>query len=83
MKSTPALAKDAHDPSRLVALEGTIGASLVVEDPLASDDIGTGWPRDKLPRTVALQGVKLLTHRSEPVRIPKGCASGGGERGMR
>ena len=54
----------AHHPTRLVALERTVGASLVAEDPLASDDIGTGWPRDKLPRTVALQGVKLLTHRS-------------------
>ena len=59
-----ALAKAAHHPTRLVALERTVGASLVAENPLASDDIGTWWPRDKLPRTVALQGVKLLTHCS-------------------
>ena len=49
-----ALAKAAHHPTRLVALERTVGASLVAEDPLASDDIGTGWPRDKLPCAVAL-----------------------------
>ena len=49
-----ALAKAAHHPTRLVALERAVGASLVAEDPLASDDIGTGWPRDKLPCAVAL-----------------------------
>ena len=74
-----ALAKAVHHPTRLVVLERTVRASLVAEDPLASDDIGTGWPRDKLPRTVALQGAKLLTHRSKPVRITKGSASGGGD----
>ena len=58
------LAKAAHHPTRLVALKGTVGASLVAQDPLASDDVGTRRPRNKLPRTVALQGVKLLTHRS-------------------
>ena len=63
-----ALAKAAHHPTRLVAVERTVGASLVAEDPLASDDIGTRWPWDKLPRTVALQGIELLTHRSKPVQ---------------
>ena len=49
-----ALAKAAHHPARLIALERTVGASLVAEYPLASDGIGTGRPRNKLPRTVAL-----------------------------
>ena len=39
-----ALAKAAHHPTRLVALERTVGASLVAEDPLASDDICTRRP---------------------------------------
>ena len=75
-----ALAETAHHPSRLVAHKITIRTSLVAENPLANDNIGTGRPRDKLPRTVALQGIELFTHRSKPVQIPKGCAGGGGER---
>ena len=39
-----ALAKTAHHPTRLVALERTVRVSLVAEDPLASDGIGTGRP---------------------------------------
>ena len=70
-----ALAKAAHHPARLIALERTVGASLVAEDPLASDDVGTGRPRDKLLGVVPLESVELFPHHNEPMRIPKGGLS--------
>ena len=74
-----ALPKSTNHPSSLVALKRTIRAGLVVEHPLASDDIGMTGSRNKMPRAVALQGVKLFLHRYEPVEIPKGSASRGGD----
>ena len=74
-----ALAKATHHPACLIALKRTVRASLVAKDPLASDNIGMRRSRDKLPRAVTLQGVELLSHGGKPVRIPKGCASGGGQ----
>lgn len=59
-----ALAKAAHDPMRLVALKGTVGASLVAVDPLASDDVGTGSPQDKGPVTPNMRDYPKETRRS-------------------
>ena len=70
-----ALAEAAHHPASLVALERPVRTSLMPEDPLASDDVGTGRPRDKLPGAVPLKSIELFLHRSEPMRIPKGGSS--------
>lgn len=72
------LAKSANHPTSFVALERTARMCLVAEHPLATDDVSMGRPRNKMPHTVALQRVELLPHRRKPMRIAKGCASGGG-----
>ena len=67
-----------HAPS-LVALKRTAWACLVAKHPLAGDGIGMRGSRNKMPRAVALQCIKLLPHHHEPMRIPKGGASRGGD----
>ena len=77
---TGVLPKSTDHPPSLIALERPIRASLMPEDPLARDDVGMGWPRDKLPGAVAHQRIELLLHRREPMRIVKCGSSGRRER---
>ena len=72
------LMKAAYHPARLMALERAIRVTLVPKDPFARDDIGMRVPGHKLPCAVALKRIELLAHSGKPVRIPKGCAGGGG-----
>jgi hypothetical protein len=46
---TRSLGKTMENPARLVPLEGAIRLKLVLEDPLASDDVGPRGPRHKIP----------------------------------
>jgi hypothetical protein len=57
-----ALTEASDHPARLVALECTIGAQLVLEHPLASDDVGARRAQNELPSLVPLQSVKLFLH---------------------
>jgi hypothetical protein len=66
---TGALTEASDHPARLVALECTIGAQLVLEHPLASDDVGARRAQNKLPSLVPLQSVKLFLHSCMPLRI--------------
>jgi hypothetical protein len=66
---TGALREASDHPVPLVALECTIGAQLVLEHPLASDDVGAGRTRNELPSLVPLQSVKLFLHSRTPMRI--------------
>ena len=75
-----ALPKPVDHPPSLIALERPVRTSLMPEYPLARDDVGMGWPRDKLPGAVAHQRIELLLHRREPMRIVKCGSSGRRER---
>lgn len=53
---------------------------LVPEDPFASDDVGAGWTRNKVPRVVGEQGGELILHCRPPMRIGEGGAVCAGNR---
>ena len=61
-----ALTKAANHPAGLMTVKCAVRMELVLEDPLAGDDIGVARARNKLPRLVALQGIELLPHGREP-----------------
>lgn len=65
-----------HNPSSFVTLEGTIGGELVLEDPLAADDVSTMRPGNKLPGAVGLKRTVLIMHGCKPGGIPKSGAHG-------
>ena len=71
-----ALPKPADHPPSLIVLERPVRMSLMPEYPLARDDVGMGWPQDKMPNAVAHQRVELLLHHNEPMRVVKGGSSG-------
>ena len=60
--------------------EGAVGVEHVFEQPLASDDVRTRWPRYKAPSVIVDQRLVLLCHHSTPIRIGEGAAivCGGG-----
>lgn len=68
------LMKSSNDPPSLIPVQSAIGLQFVAKNPLATDDVGGGWLWNESPRSVALQGVELLLHRGEPVRIADGDA---------
>ena len=45
---TRALSEASNHPTRLVALQSPVGVELVLEDPLAGDDIGSQRARHKI-----------------------------------
>jgi hypothetical protein len=51
----------------LVPVQGAVGIELVIENPLAGDDIGTNRTRDKILGVVGDQGSKLFFHGTTPV----------------
>ena len=74
------LSEATNDPSRFVAIKGTIRTELVFKDPLPSNHVGVPGTGNKLPRPVAQQSVKLLLHRSHPERVTKSGSNGGRQR---
>jgi hypothetical protein len=75
-----ALTEALDHPARLVALECTIGVQLVLEHPLASDDVGARKARNELPSLVPLQSIKPFLHSRTPLRIAQSSSNGGGYR---
>jgi len=75
------------NPARLVPGEGAVGVKLVLEQPLASDNVRTRWPRDEAPSAVVDQRLVLFSPRSAPIGIGEGTTivhrdgrgDGGGE----
>lgn len=63
------LSETAKDPASLVPVEGTVGLELVLEEPLASDDVGAAWPRNEVPGAVGEKGVELILHCSPPIWV--------------
>jgi hypothetical protein len=64
----------------LVPVQGAVGIELVIENPLAGDDVGTNRTRDKILGVVGDQGSKLFFHGMTPVRISEGSTDRGGFR---
>jgi hypothetical protein len=56
---TRPLRKTAKNLARLIPLEGAIRLKLMLEDPLASDDIG---PRHKIPCLILQQSTVFVFH---------------------
>ena len=71
------LSEATNDPTRFIAIKGTIRTELVFEDPLPGNHVGVPGARNKLPRLVAQQGIKLLLHRSHPEQVTKSGSNGG------
>jgi hypothetical protein len=71
---TGALSETLEDPTSLVAIDGAVGAKLVGENPLASDNVRVTRPRNKFLGPVAQEGPVLIFYCRVPIRI--------GERGM-
>jgi hypothetical protein len=68
------LREAANNPARLVPGEGAVGVELVFEQPLASDNVHTRWPRYKARSAVVDQRLVLFCHRSAPIGIGEGAA---------
>jgi hypothetical protein len=74
------LGEAAKNPASLVPFQGTVGIELVLENPLASDDVGANGARDKISGVVGDQGNKFFFHGTAPIWIDEGGANGGGHR---
>jgi hypothetical protein len=74
------LGEAAKNPVSLVPFQGAVGIELVLENPLAGDDVGANGARDKIPGVVHDQGSKFFFHGMAPIWIDEGGADGGGRR---
>jgi len=63
------LREPANNPPGLVSSEGAVGVVLVLEDPLAGDDISMRWSRNKPPGVVVDERLVLVNHRSAPIWV--------------
>jgi hypothetical protein len=74
------LGEATKNPASLVSFRGAVGIELVLENPLADDDVGANGVRDKIPGVVGDQGNKFFFHGAAPIWIDEGGADGGGHR---
>jgi hypothetical protein len=70
--NTRVLGEATENPARFVPIQGTIGPHLVLEDPLAGDDVGTRRARNESPSVVVDESLELIVHRRAPVWIVQG-----------
>jgi hypothetical protein len=70
------LGEAAKNPTCLVTLQGTVGMELVLEDPLARDDVGMSRARDQVPSLVLEKGGVFFLHSSPPIGIGEGTTEG-------
>jgi hypothetical protein len=63
------LREPANNPSGLVTSKGAVGVVLVLEDPLAGDDISARRSRNKPPGAVVDERLVLFNHRSAPIWV--------------
>jgi hypothetical protein len=68
-----ALSKSTKDPTRFVALKGTIRVKLVFEYPLALDDVGMRRAWNESPSVVGDEGLELVLHRTPPEGVVEGA----------
>lgn len=69
------LGEAAQDPACLVPLQGAVGEELVLEDPLARDNICLWRPPDEVPRVVLQKGAVFFLHSSPPIGVDFGRSS--------
>ena len=62
-----------------MASEGAVGVVLVLEDPLAGDNIGTRRARNKPPDAVVDERPVLVNHCNAPIGVGEGAAIVGRE----
>jgi hypothetical protein len=74
------LGEAVKNPASLVPFQGAVRIELVLENPLASDDVGANGARDKILGVVGDQGSKFFFHGTTPIWIDEGGADGGGHR---
>ena len=73
---TRPLGKAAENPTRLVPFEGAIRLKLVLEDPLAGDDVGPRGERHEILSVILQQGTVFLFHSSSPIGVGKSATEG-------
>lgn len=64
-----ALRETAKYPASLVAVQTAIGMELMSKNPLAGDNVGAWWRRDKIPSAVGHQRRVLLLYGVSPVGV--------------
>jgi hypothetical protein len=74
------LVEATKNPASLVSFQGAVEIKLVLENPLAGDDVGANGARDKIICVVGDQGSKFFFHGMVPIRIDKGGVDEGGYR---
>jgi hypothetical protein len=74
------LGEAVKNPASLVPFQGAIGIELVLENPVAGDDVGANGVRDKIPGVVGNQDSKFFFHGATPIQIDEGGMEGGGHR---
>jgi hypothetical protein len=72
------LGEAAKNPASLVPFQGVVGIELVLENPLAGDDVGANGVRDKISGVVGDHGSKFFFHGTTPIWIDEGGTDGGG-----
>ena len=73
---TRSLCEAAKDPACLVPLKRAISLQLVLEDPLAGDDISPRGARNEVPSVVLQERPMFFFHSSPPIGVSKGDAEG-------
>lgn len=67
------LREAAYDPPCFAPFERSVGVQLVLEQPLAGDDVGMLWSRNERPRAVCLESVIFSLHGRTPVGVVESC----------
>jgi hypothetical protein len=74
------LGEAAKNTTSFEPVQGAVGIELVLENPLAGDDVGANRMRDKILGVIGDQGRKLFFHGATPIQIGEGGADGRGHR---
>jgi hypothetical protein len=74
-----ALSEFPKDPTSLISIKRAIRLELVLEDPLADDNIGPRKPRNQVPCAIRQQGLVLL-HSVMPVGVRDRATNRGWDR---
>jgi len=74
--NTRALSEATKNPTCLVTLQRTVGEELVLENPLAGDNVGMSGARNQIPSLVPKESSMFFFHGGPPIGIGKGTAEG-------
>jgi hypothetical protein len=78
--SVGSLGEATKNPASLVPFQGAVRIKLVIENSLASDDVGANGVRDKILGVVGNQDSKFFFHGATPIWIDQGGTDGEGHR---